>query len=521
MRSGNSTVHYDRLCDGPLCQGNANQGYIVGDRYKCAVCYDTDFCEKCEASPQNQHNKTHPLIKFKTPIRNVTVCTLEERADGAEMPVVGDMHARNPSVAVPSSAPVGPSPPATVTVSKPISTANAATQVQTVAEVKPVCPPLPVVPAASTKDVDGDDGAKGEVSTIAEAEPSLDAHFVRDTIADGTMLPPSYIFRQTWTIRNPGPSDWPKGCSVKFVGGDNMRNLDMGHPISVADLEKSVESDMLPLDVGTGVNWCFTVTLRTPKRRGKYISYWRLTAPDGVKFGDKLWCDIDVSEDAHKIRPVAATTTDTTAGPEELVKPSTEAVQQHAATTESQSEVDTDVRDPGRVENPALFQHELRGCVMRPRRRCQHAVPRRLMDSSRTSTCARIPLRTSRQRQEEQSVEEPQVGNVEDVAEKRAEEVSLEETEPATVEQLAKKGVVVNEAEAEAEIDTVDNAETERDDIQEATVSEKPGGASATRISPTDEISSEDEDFLTDEEYDILNASDEEFVAVSQKDARR
>ena len=523
MRPGNSAVHHAKVCDGPLCQGNSNQGYIVGDRYKCAVCHDTDFCENCEASPQNKHNKTHPLIKFKTPIRNVTVCTLGERADGAEMPVMGDIHARNPSAAVPSAASVGPT---TVTVSKPTSTANAATQVQTVAEVKPVSSSLPVVPAASVKDVDGHDdrdgdGDKAEGSTIAEAEPSLDAHFVRDTIPDGTMLPPSYIFRQTWTIRNPGPADWPKGCSVKFVGGDNMRNLDMGHPISVADLEKSVESDMLPLDVGTGVNWGFTVTLRTPKRPGKYISYWRLTAPDGVKFGDKLWCDIDVSEDAHTTRPTSATM-DTnrpvTAGPKELVKLPT-------ATTEPQGEVDTNVREPGRIENPALFQHEPRGCATRPRRRYQHPVPWRWTDSSRPSSCLRIPLRTSRQRQEELSPEELRVKNIKDVTEKHVYELSRAQAELATrtAEQAKDEGVVANEAEPEpeADIDTVEIAEAEREVKQEAKIPEKPETASATRIPEVDELSSEDEDFLTDEEYDILNASDEEFLAVSQKDARR
>lgn len=87
-----------------------------------------------------------------------------------------------------------------------------------------------------------------------------------------------------------------------------MRNIDMAHPVSVADLERSVETNSCPLALEPGRLWSFTVTLKTPNREGKCISYWRLTAPNGVKFGHKLWCDIDVSRQmAHQssIQPQA------------------------------------------------------------------------------------------------------------------------------------------------------------------------------------------------------------------------
>ena len=32
--------------------------------------------------------------------------------------------------------------------------------------------------------------------------------------------------------------------------------------------------------------------MRTPNKSGKVISYWRLTGPDGYKFGHRLWCDV-------------------------------------------------------------------------------------------------------------------------------------------------------------------------------------------------------------------------------------
>lgn len=44
-------------CDG--CQASPIQGI----RYKCSVCPDFDFCEKCETSTQH----AHPLLKIKTP----------------------------------------------------------------------------------------------------------------------------------------------------------------------------------------------------------------------------------------------------------------------------------------------------------------------------------------------------------------------------------------------------------------------------------------------------------------------
>ena len=48
-------VHYRYICDG------CGMSPIVGIRYKCAVCSDFDFCEKCEAKMGESHN--HPFVK--------------------------------------------------------------------------------------------------------------------------------------------------------------------------------------------------------------------------------------------------------------------------------------------------------------------------------------------------------------------------------------------------------------------------------------------------------------------------
>jgi len=53
--------HKGYICDG------CNIGPILGNRYKCAVCEDFDFCEKCEELNKDSH--PHPFIKIRYPER--------------------------------------------------------------------------------------------------------------------------------------------------------------------------------------------------------------------------------------------------------------------------------------------------------------------------------------------------------------------------------------------------------------------------------------------------------------------
>lgn len=270
--------HHGIYCDGPLCNANGSpQTIIQGDRYKCAVCHDTDFCANCEASPINDHNKTHPLIKFKTAVRNVSVTTLGDHEDGKPMPVMGD---RRRSTRTSTAS----------TETNTTTSANAATQVQTVADLQPT----EVKTEIKTEKVPE---IKQEPKELpAPIKKEFIAHFVRDTVADGTVLPASSVFEQTWYLRNGGNVAWPAGCSVKFVGGDNMCAVDPDHPASVHELVSAAESTTCYTEVAPGQEVGFTVLMRTPARAGNFISYWRLTGPDGDKFGHRLWCDVHVKE---------------------------------------------------------------------------------------------------------------------------------------------------------------------------------------------------------------------------------
>ena len=268
-----AVVHHGINCDGPLCKDKINRYWITGDRYKCAVCHDTDFCANCEALPTNRHNRTHPLIKFRTPVRNVSVTTLGEKENGEAMYTMGDK-----APAIPSEKPAQTSSKSTETMPSAPS-ANAATQVQTVAEVKPTEP------------------VKEEPETEKVSPPQLQAHFVRDTIADGSKIQQGCQMQQSWVLRNPGPNAWPAGCSVRFVGGDNsMLNVDDKHPSSVNDIGKAIESNIMERAVQVGEEVQFNVFIKAPQRLGKAISYWRLKSADGTPFGHRLWCDIDVVE---------------------------------------------------------------------------------------------------------------------------------------------------------------------------------------------------------------------------------
>ncbi|CAK3949349.1 ZZ-type zinc finger-containing [Lecanosticta acicola] len=262
--------HFGIYCDGPLCGNKTDQSYIQGVRYKCTICHDTDFCASCEALPSHHHNRTHPLIKLKTPVRNVNVSTENEDLRG-NVRVMGDRR----------QASVAPSLQSVATETTPVQQANAATQVHTVAEFTPT------------------EVKKEETQTAAApAIPAavLNAHFVCDTIPDGMVVQPEYRFTQIWTLKNPGPHAWPAGCSVRYVGGDNMLNVDNSHPVPVTAIADATESNVVGREVQVGEEVAFKLILKAPAREGKAISYWRLKAADGTPFGHRLWCDIEIKK---------------------------------------------------------------------------------------------------------------------------------------------------------------------------------------------------------------------------------
>lgn len=263
-----SVTEYHRgiFCDGPLC--GDSRLYIRGDRYKCAVCHDTDFCANCEALPTNKHNKTHPLIKIKVPIRSVSISTIHESNNGHEVAQLGDRRSAKHAA----------------TETNRTTSTNAATQVQTVAEVRPADDSASTFSTLKGSDID------------KPAFTDLQAWYESDSTPDGSNFGPNRFVSQSWTLRNPGPETWPAGCTVQYIGGDDMRNLDALHPSSVSSMDVANRSNVLEDRLEPGKTAIFTVLLKSPAREGRYISYWRLKTPDGMPFGHKLWVDINVKD---------------------------------------------------------------------------------------------------------------------------------------------------------------------------------------------------------------------------------
>jgi next-to-BRCA1 protein 1 len=277
------TRHIGIHCDGPLCQNKHD--YIEGTRYKCAICHDTDFCASCEAYPHNKHNHTHPLIQFKTPVRNATITTVHEDQYGRSLAPKGD---RSAAKAESSKAPT-----------------NAATQVQTIIDVKPAEAPAykPSKEKIEIKDLLAEPiQEKMKVqdllsSPVQESKRPVDvselnAIFVREVVQDGSQVNPNASFTQVWELRNPGPAAWPAGCKVQFTGGDNM----------FWNMAMVAESNSINRVVEVGDEVAFRVPLKAPMNAGTKISYWRLKTADGQAFGHRLWCHVNVT---HSAAPVS------------------------------------------------------------------------------------------------------------------------------------------------------------------------------------------------------------------------
>jgi len=114
-----------------------------------------------------------------------------------------------------------------------------------------------------------------------DAKDKLVARFAKDvTVEDGTQIPPNTSFVKTWRIRNEGIA-WPAGCLLRFVG---KHSDDMGGPEFVA-----VEGVIAPEQEVE-----ISVPLVAPNKPGRYTGYWKMSTPDGRKFGQRVWVSIVV-----------------------------------------------------------------------------------------------------------------------------------------------------------------------------------------------------------------------------------
>jgi next-to-BRCA1 protein 1 len=369
------------------------------------------------------------------------------------------------------------------------------TQVQTVAEVKPTeCASKCVKEKIEIKDLIFDASEdKAPVANpkmslrepVVASERELEALFVRDTITDGTTFEPEAQFVQVWTLTNPGPETWPAGCSVRYVGGDNMLNVNDNRPSSESDISKATESNIIRRAVPAGEEISFRVMMKAPKREGVAISYWRLKTADGIPFGHRLWCHINVAG-----RAVDAEQNDT----REVGRLGAHDAFLRYSLTEQFKREETTGADATINEKLQNLRQALR------EHRAQNGLS--LRDINNSEPVEAGPSKDSKVEKVKIEVVESNDKPVEKAAEEKVPQLlsfptldaqspsSSAATEVATNAAVTENIPAVASAPAPVKIEIFDDAES---------------------IDLLDDSSSDD-GFLTEDEYDILDASDEELA---------
>lgn len=120
----------------------------------------------------------------------------------------------------------------------------------------------------------------------------LDCRFVQDvTIFDGTQFAPGTPFTKIWRLRNNGTLKWPHQTQLVRVGGDDLGAGD------VVNLEIQEEGYAVDEELDAAIDFL------APIQPGRYVSYWRLMAPSGQKFGQRVWVLIQVVPAREKNLP--------------------------------------------------------------------------------------------------------------------------------------------------------------------------------------------------------------------------
>lgn len=305
-------VHDGVTCD--ECKRNP----IVGIRYKCTGREDFDLCGECEASKVIQ---PFPMIKIYRPDISVQVCGwgAQNRSQGfGKCPFGGNRAAngcsrrgvRSDFPACDSSSPFWPrQADITETIATVVNNAAAVATTfmddvdeqilsQTIQlsmdEAAPITTPAATVAKEANAPTAVPNPEIGNANQQSSTSPSSSfstgnirgyalkpmARFVGDiTIPDASVIAPSTDFVKIWLVRNDGPCDWPDGVRLVTAGGDPMCDVNLSIPVD---------------SIVVGDETHVSITLKSPPAPGRYMSYFRLIAPDGIVFGQKLWVDIRV-----------------------------------------------------------------------------------------------------------------------------------------------------------------------------------------------------------------------------------
>lgn len=97
------------------------------------------------------------------------------------------------------------------------------------------------------------------------------------TIEEGTVMLPSQQFVKTWRIRNESNIPW-ENCVLCFKKGEQMTSTG-SFPVPTVLAGQEIE---------------ISIPMVAPTMKGKYVSVWKMTTRDGIKFGQGLKVKIRV-----------------------------------------------------------------------------------------------------------------------------------------------------------------------------------------------------------------------------------
>ncbi|CAK4080488.1 unnamed protein product [Aphanomyces euteiches] len=117
-------------------------------------------------------------------------------------------------------------------------------------------------------------------------DDKLTSKFVADvTIPDGTVCYPNENLTKQWRIKNNGEVAWPAGTTVQMVGGVSMASEDS---VAVPSL-------------APGADCVVEISMKAPSTAGRHVSFFRLTTPEGNRFGHRFWVDVVVDSEMAQV----------------------------------------------------------------------------------------------------------------------------------------------------------------------------------------------------------------------------
>lgn len=266
-----------------------------------------------------------------------------------------------------------------------------------------------------------------------------------------------------------------------------MLNIDNTRPLSQAELADASESNVVGAPVQVGEEVSFRVVMRAPQRQGTAISYWRLKTADGIPFGHRLWCDIQT---------VAPPGLRSTSLPE-------------VAEASSSSQMYENLLQARNEKMKSFLQSQAQQLEQQKMERItqvRKAAVQRLLENRRREHAAALA-----------SIRPAPVSQSEEPAKELTAELPVEEKQVERQPAVQGSGMIFPQLDKESP----ESSTYETSTAQPASpVSEKSTIARTVTVASDEEFfedaesvalhSDDDEGFMTDEEYDILDASDEE-----------